>query len=636
MAAVSANLLVLPATLALGVAAPIASAAGPSAAAPDLLIRVPQAGATTGEPLHAYVMAHEALSDERFQLVDAAGHVVRSGHLGASAGGWNSTYRSVQPIDLGSVGTPGRYRVRIRGAVDAVSPVVPVGRPAAVATRLTHDTTSFLALQRDGADVVAGRLNRQPSHLLDRQARLYQPPRFTDPDSDELAARLKPVTGHPPVDVAGGWFDAGDYLKFTMTASYTLDMALVASRDSGSGGAALRAETDHGLAWLDKMWDQQAGTLYAQVGIGSGSERLGILGDHDVWRLPEADDAADPAPGSPSYFVSHRPVFAANRPGQRISPNLAGRTAAAFALAAQIESGRHPATARRDLATAAELLALAKTTHPGQLVSVFPYGFYPETSWTDDMELGTVEAAIAARLLGDPRADAWLRQAAHWATVTMGSSDQDSLNLYDTSALAHADLARALSGRSGGASQALRRSVIRAIRGQLAEASRRADRDPFGSAAVVRDYDAVSHELGLVATAELYRELTGSTAYDDFAARQRGWVFGANAWGTSFVIGEGQTFPLCPQHQVANLAGSLTGGPDVAVGAIVNGPNGSDQFEDLGVPDGAKACPVDGVDRFAPYDTRTSTFLDDVAAWPSDEPADDFTASGILAFALGG
>src|SRR4051794_17185996 len=133
MAAVSANLLVLPATLALGVAAPITSAAGPSAAAPDLLIRVPQAGATTGEPLHAYVMAHEALSDERFQLVDAAGHVVRSGHLGASAGGWNSTYRSVQPIDLGSVGTPGRYRVRIRGAVDAVSPVVPVGRPAAVA-----------------------------------------------------------------------------------------------------------------------------------------------------------------------------------------------------------------------------------------------------------------------------------------------------------------------------------------------------------------------------------------------------------------------------------------------------------------------------------------------------------------------
>jgi hypothetical protein len=176
--------------------------------------------------------------------------------------------------------------------------------------------------------------------------------------------------------------------------------------------------------------------------------------------------------------------------------------------------------------------------------------------------------------------------------------------------------------------------MVAAIAAQLDEASARADQDPFGSAAIVTDYDAVSHELGLVATAELYRGLTGSTAYEDFAARQRGWVFGANAWGTSFVIGEGQTFPLCPQHQVANLAGSLTGGRNVAVGAIVNGPNGSDQFEDLGVPDGANACPADGVDRFKAFDTRTSTFLDEVAAWPSDEPADDFTATGILAFAL--
>jgi hypothetical protein len=60
------------------------------------------------------------------------------------------------------------------------------------------------------------------------------------------------------------------------------------------------------------------------------------------------------------------------------------------------------------------------------------------------------------------------------------------------------------------------------------------------------------------------------------------------------VIGEGSVFPRCPQHQVANLAGSLTGGRDVLVGAVVNGPNGAENFEDLGIPDGARACPVDG------------------------------------------
>jgi hypothetical protein len=66
----------------------------------------------------------------------------------------------------------------------------------------------------------------------------------------------------------------------------------------------------------------------------------------------------------------------------------------------------------------------------------------------------------------------------------------------------------------------------------------------------------------------------------------------------------------------------------------VNGPNGAENFEDIGIPDGANACPVDGVDRFAAYDTADARYLDDVRAWPSVEPAIDFTATGMLAFAL--
>ena len=103
------------------------------------------------------------------------------------------------------------------------------------------------------------------------------------------------------------------------------------------------------------------------------------------------------------------------------------------------------------------------------------------------------------------------------------------------------------------------------------------------------------------------------------------------------MIGEGQTFPLCPQHQVANLAGSLTGGQRVAVGADRQRPQRVGPVRGPGCARTVRnACPVDGGDRFAAFDTRASTFLDDVAAWPSDEPADDFTATGILAYALGG
>ena len=51
------------------------------------------------------------------------------------------------------------------------------------------------------------------------------------------------------------------------------------------------------------------------------------------------------------------------------------------------------------------------------------------------------------------------------------------------------------------------------------------------------------------------------------------WSLGANAWGTTFVIGAGTRFPQCPQHQVANLVGSLDGTGEVLLGGAVDGPS---------------------------------------------------------------
>jgi endoglucanase len=50
-------------------------------------------------------------------------------------------------------------------------------------------------------------------------------------------------------------------------------------------------------------------------------------------------------------------------------------------------------------------------------------------------------------------------------------------------------------------------------------------------------------------------------------------VLGANAWGASFIIGDGSVFPHCPHHQVANLVGSQDGTPPALNGAAVEGPN---------------------------------------------------------------
>lgn len=176
--------------------------------------------------------------------------------------------------------------------------------------------------------------------------------------------------------------------------------------------------------------------------------------------------------------------------------------------------------------------------------------------------------------------------------------------------------------------------LVADLRRQLESGAGPARDEPFGSAVDVAEFDAATRTFGFAATARLYRRLTGDRAYDAFGVRQRNWALGANAWGTTFVIGEGTVFPHCPQHQVANLAGSLTGGREVLVGAVVNGPNGAENFEGIGIPDGATACPVDGRNRFAAFDRADARFLDDARAWPSVEPAIDFTSTGMLAFAL--
>jgi hypothetical protein len=286
------------------------------------------------------------------------------------------------------------------------------------------------------------------------------------------------------------------------------------------------------------------------------------------------------------------------------------------------------------LGQASSVFAQAKTTDVGELVTAYPHAYYPEDSWADDMEYGATELALAGRVLGDPRAGTWLRDAAHWAAAYLASDSLDTLNLYDTSAIAHSDLITAIRASHPGPLAVTERQLVDDLRRQLDTGVQAAAGNVFGHAADVADFDAASRSFGFAATAKLYRAVTGDRSYDAFGTRQRDFALGANGWGVSLMIGEGADFARCPQHQVANLSGSLTGGRKVIRGAVVNGPNGADNFTDLGIPDGARACPSDGGNRFAPFDRADSRFLDDVRAWPSVEPAIDFTATAALSFAL--
>jgi hypothetical protein len=398
--------------------------------------------------------------------------------------------------------------------------------------------------------------------------------------------------------------------------------------------STLAPEARFGLEFLRKAWNPRTGVLALQVGIGSGNKAGTFSGDHDVWRLPQRDDALR---GARNRYLTRRPAFRANDPGTHLPPNLAGRVSAAFALAAQIDAGATPARAAGELDLAAQIFAAARTVNikPADVVTALPHAFYPESSWRDDMELGAAELALAGQALKDPRTGQWLKAGKIWAREFLANeAGHDTLNLYDTSALAHSDLVLAL--RTAHSGSALQARLLADLRAQLARGLARAKADPFAAAAIYDDFDAAPHTFGLVATALLYRSLTGEPTYDAFATSQRDWALGANAWGESLMIGVGTSFPRCPQHVVANLSGTQNGTPPVLVGAVVNGPNDASLFAD-GLDDffaTGHACPPGGGDPLKVFNGHKSRFVDNVSAWQTVEPAIDFDAVAALAFAL--
>jgi hypothetical protein len=577
------------------------------------LIRVDQLGYAPAEHKVAYLLAPQRHPQARFAVIGSGDHIVLRGHAAGSRGRWNGHYGAVQALDLSTLRTPGTYRVRAAGAT---SPRFRVGDDLFLPR--VGEAVEFFQAQRDGANVIPGDLHRRPAHLNDRSASVYAPPRYDGPDSDVILGRsLKRIGG--PVDVEGGWMDAGDFVKFTHTTAYAATLLLVARRELGAAApATLEPEARFGLDWLDKAWLDD-GSMLLQVGIGSGNSRGTFFGDHDLWRLPEKDDALK---GKANRYIRHRPVFRANAPGTALPPNLAGRTAAAFALAAQLDAAAQPARAQQELATAAQIYAAAKTDHV-TVVTALPHAFYPESSWHDDLELGAAELALAAQALGDPRAATWIAAGMKWA-----GPGEDTLNLYDVSALAHAELVRALRA-SGTAGEA---QLLADLRRQLRGAAKRARHDPFGAGVTYDDFDAAPHAFGLAATAALYRALTGDARFAALGTAQRDWALGANAWGASLMIGVGRDYPRCPQHVVANLNGTRT---RHLVGAVVNGPNDRGLFADgLGeFFDEGRTCPR-GRDRYKAFTGHGSRYVDDVRSWQTVEPAIDFTAAAALAFAL--
>jgi endoglucanase len=665
-----------------------------TARAQSAYVRVSQVGYETGNiPFRAYLMSTATESGATFAVTASSGKTLYSGPIGSLLGTWsNSTTLSyyVYPLDFA---VPGGniYSISVSGPVPATSPTFPVDSPAVLYPGLLLNTRFFYETERDGPDYVPNALRTAPGHLNDASATVYQTPPLDS--NDNIATTETPLTPTGQViDAAGGWWDAGDYMKYVETTSYTVALQQIGIRDfpaqmgpdaplyppappaaisfSGSASGAptssnFAPEAEFGISFLMEMWNDTTRTLYYQVANSQDWTNFpNLLSDYDIWRLPQADDDWDGCDAA-AQFICHRPVFVAGAAGSPISPNLAGRLAADFALCYQLQRIANPALANQCLRNAEDIFALADTSFPdpapsvgsgsctGCLLTIIPFDGYPETVWDDDMELGATELYFALRSAGAsanlpkdlPHTNPmdYLSAAAQFAsnyiTKIYDTGNEDTLNLYDVSGLAHFELYRALAQAGNPNGLAVTQAgMLEQLLKQVGVAIARAATDVWGFGDVWNS-DTTSHGAGLSVMASEAYSLTGSPAYNTYSQRWLANILGANAWGSSFIVGDGSaTFPNCIQHQVANLAGSLqgtSGGVPVLWGAASEGPATA---ATSGIVSGMILCPGNGTNPFMIFNgddgaynpSAVAIYRDNMQSYSTTEPAIDLTSTSFL------
>jgi len=627
-------------------------------------VRVNQVGYVIGASKRAYLMASGAETGATFVLKNSSGSTVFGpAAIGANLGSWSNGYPDVYALDFDSFATAGTYTISVSGPTGATSPSFKVDTAANVDSSALSNSLFFYQNERDGPNFIPTALRTAAGHLNDQSSKVYVTPNVNN--NGRFSGDLTPATFNgtqPVINGEGGWWDAGDYMKFVQTHTYTVAMMLVGIRDfpiqMGSGGVTQNNlhwpdEAKFGLDWLQEMWDDTNQILYYQMAIGNGNAQT--VSDHDIWRLPQADDTYDGCTSQYRY-ICHRPTFvnpaALNSSGQisagaLISPNLAGRLAADFALCYHVYQTSYPSYANQCLTSAEHIFDLANTTPSANLLTAIPFSFYPETEWRDDLELGATELYFAVQGCGSNcpinlhPASYYLQQAAHWANayITGPNDAADTLNLYDVSGLAHFELYRAmtLAGNPSGL-ETTQAALVADLVKQLNKAIAQSAKDPFGFGFPWAAYDTTSHGGGLAVMAAECNylvtlgaacTLNGNTSPAVYSNRQLSNILGTNGWGTSLIVNNGTTFPLCMQHQVTNLVPTPPNGPPFLSGAAVEGPN---SIAAKGTLSGMVACPPNGVDVFAQFNSK-AVYKDFVQSYSTVEPAIDLTASSFLAFA---
>ncbi|WP_121159194.1 glycoside hydrolase family 9 protein [Micromonospora pisi] len=362
------------------------------------------------------------------------------------------------------------------------------------------------------------------------------------------------------LDLTGGWYDAGDHVKFGFPMAFSATMlawGAVEYRDGYAASGQLPYLLNN-LRFVNDYFIKahpSPNVLYGQVGKGDD--------DHKWWGPAEVLPMARPA-----YKID------ASCGGA----DLAGETAAAMAASSMVFRPTDPAYADRLVSHARQLYTFADTVRRAYHECITDVtSFYRSWSgYQDELVWGAVWLYRATR-------DAAYLAKAESEYDRLGTEPQSTTRLYkwtvawDNKQFGTYVLLANLTGRQKYVDDANRWLDYWTV-GVNGEKVRTSP----GGMAVLDTWGALRYAANTAFAALVYADRTTDTVrktrYHDFAVKQINYALGDNPRQSSYLIGFGANSPRNPHHRTAH--GSWWDSQTVPVqtrhvlyGALVGGPS---------------------------------------------------------------
>ena len=342
-------------------------------------------------------------------------------------------------------------------------------------------------------------------------------------------------------DLTGGWYDAGDHVKVTLSIAYASYVMLKAYDAFPTAFDDLNDQRYTGAPNTvpDVLDEARYATDYLVKAHLDDTTLVGMVGnanqDHRMWVGCAAQEALPPEQGG-----RPRPV------STQANADVSGITAASLAIMARLYRP-FDASLADSYQTHAELIYQIGKNNP---MGSNP-GLYGQQGddWIDEMLAG---AAELYRLTQDQTyltdaLDFNSRIENHgWAPNYSQSADFSRHTLY-------------VAGQAEAVGEFWRLDV------ENYEA--KVSTNEFTAGAVYFDeWGMLRYAAGAGFSAALYAQVTGDTAARDLAISQLNYIAGQNSYSRSFVIGVGADTPQNPHHRNSDTLGVLL------TGALVAGP----------------------------------------------------------------